>query len=329
MATIKDVAKAAGVSVATVSRVLNENGYVKDETRKKVDAAIRELDYSPNEVARSLFKKESRLIGLLLPDITNPFFPQLVRGVEDEVQRNGFHLITGNSDENADKEKSYIQTFIQNNVVGLITATNAAGMEYYSEINIPTVFLDRVEEGQYCVYSDGFEGGRMAVREMVLRGSSNITLLRGPAHVKPAQDRFHGALAELADRHVDFNVVNTSSFAFEDARRWAKELFVSFPDSDGIIASNDITAAAVLHEALLLGKSIPDDVQIIGFDDIPQSSILFPALSTIRQPAYEMGVEAAQILLQLIQKKRVVHQQKKLPVTFMDRNTTRKVKEHG
>ncbi|WP_050614474.1 LacI family DNA-binding transcriptional regulator [Bacillus testis] len=326
MATIKDVAKHSGVSVATVSRVLNGKGYVHEDTRKKVERSIQQLEYSPNEVARSLYKKESRLIGLLLPDITNPFFPQLARGVEDEIQRNGYHLLSGNSDEKTEKEIAYIQTFMQHNVVGLISASNHVARDYYNGIEIPKVFLDRCEEGLYCVYSDGFEGGRMAAEEILKRGSRNITLLKGPANVKPAQERFQGALDILASSSVDFHVVNTPSFSFEYAKERAYELFSTYPDSDGIIASNDITAAAVLHEALRLGKKIPEEVQIIGYDDIPQSSLLFPALSTIRQPTYDMGVAAAKMLLQKIRKQSVVEQHVKMPVTFMERNTTRKVK---
>lgn len=124
MATIKDVAGAAGVSVATVSRVLNDNGYVHEDTRTKVMLAMEKLNYYPNEVARSLYKRESRLVGLLLPDITNPFFPQLARGAEDELQREGYRLIIGNSDEELEKELDYLQTFKQNQVAGILAATH-------------------------------------------------------------------------------------------------------------------------------------------------------------------------------------------------------------
>ena len=116
MTTIKDVAQLAGVSVATVSRVINDRGYVNTDTRKKVEDAVKALNFSPNEVARSLYKRKSKLIGLLLPDITNPYFPQLARGVEDRMQEQDYRLIFGNSDEDEQKEQDYIQTFIQNNI---------------------------------------------------------------------------------------------------------------------------------------------------------------------------------------------------------------------
>jgi LacI family transcriptional regulator len=325
MATIRDVAEQAGVSVATVSRVLNDNGYVGVETRKRVMGAIKSLNYSPNEVARSLYKRESRLIGLLLPDITNPFFPQLARGIEDEVNRAGFRLLLGNSDEEATKELEYIQTFLQNQVVGLISATNNTDNENYTNIDLPVVFLDRVSKQHPSVYADGIEGGRLAAEALVERGSKRITLIKGPGHVKPAMDRFQGALAELSEAEVDFSVLSTSSYAFDDARTWAEDLFAKHPDTDGVIASNDIVAIAILHEALRLGRRIPEDLQLIGYDDIPFSSLSYPSLSTIRQPAYEMGKEAAKLLIKMIRKEKQIDQTIQLPVTLIERNTTRKV----
>ncbi|WP_226659297.1 LacI family DNA-binding transcriptional regulator [Pseudalkalibacillus hwajinpoensis] len=325
MATIRDVAEQAGVSVATVSRVLNDNGYVGAETRKRVMAAIEGLNYSPNEVARSLYKRESRLIGLLLPDITNPFFPQLARGIEDEVHRAGFRLLLGNSDEEASKELEYIQTFLQNQVVGIMSATNNTDSENYTNLDLPVVFLDRVSKQHPSVYADGIEGGRLAARTLVERGSKRITLIKGPGHIQPAMDRFQGALAVLSEAEVDFSVLSTSSYAFDDARTWAEELFAKYPDTDGVIASNDIVAIAILHEALRLGRRIPDDLQLIGYDDIPFSSLSYPSLSTIRQPAYEMGKEAAKLLIRMIQKEKEVEQTIQLPVTLIERNTTRKV----
>lgn len=324
LATIKDVAGAAGVSVATVSRVLNDNGYVHEETRTRVMAAMEKLNYYPNEVARSLYKRESRLIGLLLPDITNPFFPQLARGAEDELNREGYRLIFGNSDEELNKELEYLQTFKQNHVAGIIAATNYPHLEEYSGIDQPVVFLDRTPEGAPSVSSDGHNGGKLAAEAIVHGKSKHITLLKGPAHLPTAQDRFHGALEVLQQAGVDFQIIETASFSFKDAQALAKELFALYPETDGIIASNDIQAAAVLHEALRRGKKVPEDIQIIGYDDIPQSELLFPPLSTIKQPAYDMGKEAAKLLLSIIKKQPLAETAIQMPVMYIRRNTTRK-----
>ncbi|CAM2877282.1 LacI family DNA-binding transcriptional regulator [Paenibacillus sediminis] len=325
MVTIKDVANMAGVSVATVSRVINETGYVHADTRKKVESAVQQLNFKPNEVARSLYKRKSRLIGLLLPDITNPYFPQLARGVEDRMQENDFRLIFGNSDENKQKEMDYIQTFIQNNVVGVISSTNYPDTDTYLKLKIPVVFLDRTLGDSPSVYSDGREGGRLAAQEMLARGSKRITIMQGPAHIRPAQDRFQGAIEVLEESGLPYHIIRTSSFSFHDAESSAKELFHKYAGTDGIIASNDIAATAVLHEALRLGLKVPDEVQIIGFDDIPLSRLLSPSLSTIRQPSYEMGREAANLLIQLIEQTNVANKNIQFPVQFVERDTTRKV----
>lgn len=326
MATIKDVAKKAGVSVATVSRAINNNGYVHEDTRKLIDEAIQELNYKPNEVARSLFNKKSRLIGLILPDIRNPFFPELARGVEDEMQEHGFRLIIGNADEQLEKELDYIETFKLNNVNGLISATtNADVMTYYDKLSFPLVLLDRTSDQHPSVQADGYKGGRLAASELVKRGSRRITLLKGPVELQTARDRFKGAVDELYHAKVHFDVMTTSSFAVEKAEYWSKELFEQFPETDGVIASNDVVAAAILHEAQKLGRSIPEDLQIIGYDDIPFSQFLYPPLSTIRQPAYEMGREAAKLLIKQINGEKLEAKCIKLPVEFIERQTTRGV----
>ncbi|GAS81725.1 LacI family DNA-binding transcriptional regulator [Paenibacillus amylolyticus] len=325
MTTIKDVAQLAGVSVATVSRVINDRGYVHADTRKKVEDAVKALNFSPNEVARSLYKRKSKLIGLLLPDITNPYFPQLARGVEDRMQEQDYRLIFGNSDEDEQKEQDYIQTFIQNNVVGVISSTNYPHSSIYEKLKIPVVFLDRTSLDRPSVYADGREGGRLAAREIINRGSRRITVMQGPSQIRPAQDRFEGAIEIIRDAGLDYHVIQTTSFSINEAGVWAEELFRKYADTDGVIASNDIAAMAVLHEASRIGRKVPDDVQVIGFDDIPMSSLLSPALSTIRQPAYEMGREAAGLLIQLVEQAAIENKNIQLPVSFIERGTTRKV----
>ncbi|MBT2286745.1 LacI family DNA-binding transcriptional regulator [Paenibacillus polymyxa] len=329
MTTIKDVAQLAGVSVATVSRVINDRGYVHADTRKKVEDAVKALNFSPNEVARSLYKRKSKLIGLLLPDIANPYFPQLARGVEDRMQEQDYRLIFGNSDEDERKEQDYIQTFIQNNVVGVISSTNYPHSSIYENLKIPVVFLDRTSLDRPSVYADGREGGRLAAREIIKRGSRRITVMQGPSQIRPAQDRFEGAIEIIRDAGLDYRVIQTTSFSINEAGVWAEELFRKYTDTDGVIASNDIAAMAVLHEASRIGRKVPDDVQVIGFDDIPMSSLLSPALSTIHQPAYEMGREAAGLLIQLVEQAAIENKNIQLPVSFIERGTTRKVRSDG
>lgn len=326
MATIRDVAKEAGFSVATVSRVINDSGYAHEDTRKAVMLAVEKLNYKPNEVARSLYKRKSKLIGLILPDITNPFFPEMARGVEDYLQQYGYRLIFGNSDEKRNKEMEYIDTFLQNNVVGMIASTSEAGNENFSNLDIPVVLLDRTVEGLPAVYSDQRAGGQLAARVLIDRGSKDIVLIRGPVEIKPVYDRYVAAMEELRLAKVKFHVLD-SPLTIQGGQVCAQELFEKYPQADGVIACNDIVAAAILQEILKREKRIPDDIQLIGYDDIAFTALLHPPLSTVRQPAYEMGKQAAELLIKRINQEGIEDTHRKLPVTFVERLTTRKKAE--
>ena len=326
MSTIREVAKEAGVSVATVSRVINGSGYAHEDTRKAVMEAVEKLQYKPNEVARSLYKRKSKLVGLILPDITNPFFPEMARGVEDTLQKEGYRLIFGNSDEKREKEMAYIETFLQNNVVGLIASTSVEANGTLNDLKIPVVLLDRTFDQFPAVYSDQNEGGRLSARVMLERGSKEIVLIRGPMEIKPVYERFTAALRELKEAGVNVNVID-STLTIQGGQACASQLFKQFPKTDGVIACNDIVAATVIQEALKQGKKIPEDIQVIGFDNIEFTALLHPPLSTIHQPAYEMGQAAAEMLIHIINQEKIEETIKKLPISFVERQTTRKAEK--
>ncbi|MFC0301811.1 LacI family DNA-binding transcriptional regulator [Virgibacillus soli] len=321
--TIKDVAKEAGVSVATVSRALNNNGYVHEDTRKAVMDAIQLLNYKPNEVARSLFTKKSKFIGLVLPDITNPFFPSLARGVEDFLYAEGYHLIIGNSDKQQDKESEYIDAFLQNNVIGLIISTDEIAYNKLEKAKIPTVLLDRVAENFPAVYADQDEGGTLAAERIIASGCRCVTIVRGPISVQTTYKRYKAAYHVLKQHQIEINIID-SSLSFQGGQEAAIRLFEEYPHTDGILACNDTVAIAIMNEALRQGRKIPEDVQIIGFDDIYMSSIVYPGLSTIQQPAYEMGKKAAEILLKQINQEELSKLHFKFPVKYVERNSTKK-----
>ncbi|MFD1849549.1 LacI family DNA-binding transcriptional regulator [Oceanobacillus bengalensis] len=322
--TIRDVAKEAGVSVATVSRVINDSGYAHEDTRKVVLEAVNKLNYKPNEVARSLFKRKSKLIGLILPDITNPFFPALARGVEDYLQKEGYRVIFGNSDEQLEKEMDYVDTFKQNNVVGIIASINETDSEMLSELSIPLVLLDRTIEALPSVYADQEQGGRLAAEKVLERGSKEITIVRGPKNVKNVYQRFEASYEVLKEAGVKVNILD-SNLSFNGAKERAIELFQKYPQTDGVLACNDIVGVAILNEAQRIGKRIPEDVQVIGFDDISISELVYPGLSTIHQPAYEMGAKAAEILIKKINQEKLLNIHYKLAVSFVERKSTRKI----
>ena len=320
MATIKDVANMANVSIATVSRAMNNSGYVSDKSRKKIQEAIDYLDFFPSEVARSLYQKKSKLIGLLLPDISNPFFPTLAKGVEDTLNESGYHVILGNiGGDNQEKEQNYIKTFIQNNISGIITTTK--NTERYIK-DMPLVLLDRAsDKDNYAVFSNALVGGQISAKAILERSPKKILLIKGPKDIVSAQDRFNGAYSELKKSPVPFEVLKTSSFELSSARDVVKQIFENYQDVDSIIASNDLHAITILNEALRRGMKIPQDLQIIGYDDIYDCEMIHPRLSTISQPAYEMGVKAAELLIKRIENKPIEQNTICLPVSLKVRDT--------
>jgi LacI family transcriptional regulator len=323
--TIRDVAKRAGVSVATVSRVLNETGYVHVETKAAVIKAIKELNYKPNRVARSLYKKSSHLIGLILPDITNPFFPELARAVEDIAHQYGYTVILCNSDGNLEKEKNYIDVLMQNHADGLIVTTNRQNNPNYLNLDIPVVALDRtIHESIPEVRADHYGGGKLATEFLIRRGCSHILHVRGPSGLGPADERCRGFVDAAKKAGIAYHIVE-SQFDIPIGEQKVNELLDTYPQIDGIFAGNDLIAVAAVKVALKKGLSIPKDLQVIGFDGIPLSAYFYPAITTIVQPIYEMGKRATELLIQLVEKKIVTSKTHCLPVKLAERETTKRM----
>lgn len=323
MVTIKDVAEYAGVSVATVSRTLNDSGYVGKESRRKVEEAIQKLGYYPNEVARSLFQKTSKMVGLLLPDISNPYFPLLAKGVEDCAQENGYMVLLGNVEDNHEKEDTYVKFFSQYNISGVLSAAEGT-KNRNAQTNVPYVLLDRAyDEEDYAVSTDDITGGKLAAKAIIERNPKNVVVMAGPREVPGANDRLTGALEILNKYNISYRVFETHTFQVDKAEETAQRLFRTFDDIDSIIASNDVFALAIMKEAMKRGYSIPEDLQIIGYDDMPFSRYMYPGLSTIGQPAYEVGYQGAAILFQLLEKKPVRQKKIKLDPELVIRESLR------
>lgn len=325
MKTIKDVAGLAGVSVATVSRALNKSGYVSEKSRLKVEAAIKELDFYPNEVARSLYQKKSKLIGFLLPDISNPFFPLVAKGVEDKMNQMGYNLILGNVQENSDKENEYIRTFSQNNVAGVLSAVEGG---FRNMKDMPFVMLDRVASNkEYSVYSDDYQGGSLAAQAVVERAPGEVIVMVGPRDISKSLVRSAGTIKILEENNIHYHLFETESFQFDSAEKAAVHLLEKYPKANSIIASNDIHALAVMREAIRKGIKIPEELQIVGYDDNPYSKLMYPSLSTIAQPAYQIGYKGAEILCARIEGTPIKEKNVQLPVTLEIRESLRKKDE--
>ncbi|GCD81017.1 LacI family transcriptional regulator [Parageobacillus thermoglucosidasius] len=325
MATIRDVAKLAGVSVATVSRVLNQNGYVNEETEKRVRQAMKELNYKPSEVARALFKKTSKTIGLIVPDITNPFFPELVRAVEDVMNIYDYTVILCNSDEKTEKEKKYIEVLKQKYVDGIILTTNQLELEEVSEWNVPMVVLDRPLSHNYpSVIADNYGGARLATKHLYDIGCRKIAHIQGPSHVVNAMERFRGYRDEMMELGLwDERLVILGNYQLKKAKEAVIEALNKY-DIDGIFAGNDAMAVGALKAVQQLGFRVPKDIAIIGYDGIPLTEMTTPELSTISQPIYDMGAIAARILIKQIEGKPLEKLHYVLPVELVVRQSTRR-----
>lgn len=325
LSTIKDVAKEAGVSVATVSRVLNNKGYVNEDTRKKVTEAINKLNYKPNAVARSLFKKQSKMIGLIVPDITNPFFPQLARAVEDVTNQAGYTLVLCNSDGEIVKEQKYIDALKQKYVDGFIIVTSTLKAEHIEGIGVPIVALDRpIHSATPTVGVNNYEGARAATRYLLNGGCNKIAHVRGPHNVLNADERCRGYLDEVQDLswfHPDFIV--DGEYSIKKTTQIMKTLLTIYPEIDGVFAGNDLMGIGVIKAAEELGKKIPEDLSVIGFDGIILSEITTPELTTMAQPIYEIGSTAARMLLGIISGNPLPKSNYTFPVKLIERKSTR------
>lgn len=297
MPTIKEVAQLAGCSVATVSRVINNNGYVKEKTKEKIEKAIRQLNYQPNEAARTLFKQKSKIIGLLLPDISNPFFTLIARGVEDIAVKYGYQVLIGNSDNDSDKVKTYLSTFASYNCAGLIsTALSEHDIEnVLKPMKIPFVFIDRTNHEHGGIATNHFEGGKLQAQIIHDGNSKSVLIIHEDLSINAFNQRIEGVESVLNKHDIKF--IRMSAQYIDDNDK----LFdcIQQQQIDSIICSNDLLAIKILGLIQQSGYVVPTDIQVVGYDNIPFSEMTFPQITTIDQSAYHLGELAVSQLLNL------------------------------
>lgn len=322
MATIHDVAKKANVSVATVSRFLNDSGYVGKKSRDAIEKAIKELNFVPNNVARTLSTRQSNLIGLIIPDIKNPFFPELARAVEDTAYKNDYTVVLCNSDENSEKEKHYLQTLNQKYVAGVILTSTFEG--YDRKFNIPVVALDRqVSDDIPSVMTNNLLGMKLATNHLLETGSTELLFLKGPKQLISSEERLQGFLQSVKGKNVMTHIIE-SSYEFEESEKIVFDYLQSNPSINGIVASSDVSAIGALKACYKLNKKVPEHIQIIGFDGIQIGAFLTPSLTTIAQNIYKLGETATEILIQQIEGKQLNSQKICIDPELVVRSTTRK-----
>lgn len=323
MASMREVADRSGVSVATVSRYINKSGYVSAKSAKIIQEVIDEMNYVPNEVARSLFQKKSKLIGVLLPDITNPFVTMLSKGIENHLNNSEYGLIIANVNNDVKKEEQYLTNFKSNNIVGIISA-----IEHQTQLdkNLLYVSIDRPSQTEkISVSSDDVKGGQLAAEEIAKRTNNEIFIIKSLEHLEKAELRIKGITSVFNKTGHTYHIYEVPSFKPDDAEGIIETIVTQFPKVDSIIAANDIQAMVLLKEANEHGLSVPKDLQIIGYDDITFSRLTTPGLSTIAQPIYEMGIIGAELLLRMINGEKISDNNIILPVKFVDRGTLRKI----
>ncbi len=307
-ATMQDVANTAGVSLGTVSHVLSGTHYVRPETRARVEAAISELGFRPNRVARSLVRQRTNTIAVVLPDIANPFFAELARGAEDVLGMADFAAVFGNSDNDPNKERRYLASFGDRRVDGVILLTaadaNAEELQSLTE-QLPVVAVDRVVRGWRGdrVIGDNQGGMALAVSHLAQLGHRRLALINGDPRLSTAIERRNGFVRAVRAEGLEIVSLSEGAFTYESGFAQALALLAMAEPPTGVCVANDLLALAVLGAAAEQGRRVPDDISVVGYDDIVFARVASPALTTIHQAAYDMGAAAAGLLLERLRKR--------------------------
>ncbi len=329
MPTIQDVARLAGVAPITVSRVINNSGYFSEEARQKVKAAILELGYVPNTLARSLRSKRTNTLALILTDITNPFWTTVARGVEDAASNAGFSVIFCNTDESESEQEHYLDVLMQKRVDGIllvpVTGDPLAVLTIRRQ-DIPVVVLDRhldtVEVDS--VRGDSVGGACQLTRLLTRQGHRRIAILTGPRSVSTAQERVVGyrqALAEAGILPQDVCVIY-GEYTLESGSEMARQALGAVPRPTALLASNNFIAIGALKVLREKNIRVPEDLSLVGFDDLPQDLVVDPFLTAASQPAYDMGHRATELLLERLSGQGPeATQEIILPVEMMERRS--------
>ena len=309
MTTISDVARRAGVSAMTVSRVINGSGHTSPEARARVEQAIAELGYVPNAVARHLRSKRSKTIGLVITDITNPFFTSIARGAEDVAGPHGFGVLFCNTDESEADEVAYVSMLLERQIDGVLlvpASASSRSLKLLRDRHVPVVVLDRrVRAPRVDVVRGDSEGGAYGlVRHLVSLGHRRIAALAGPRDVSTSIDRVEGYQRALAEVGVplDEDLVRFGGYQEAAGHAMAREVLAVADPPTAIFAGNNFIAAGVLAALRECGLRVPDDISLVAFDDLPSAWNADPFLTVAVQPAYDLGRRAAELLLTRLQR---------------------------
>lgn len=311
--TIRDVAERAGYSITAVSMVLNNKPVsIPQSTREKIWAAAESLNYRPNQLAVSMITKRSRVLGLIIPDNSNLFFAELSKAIEMEAIKRGYGLLYGNTNNDHARDMEYIQMFMDRRVDGIIYSKSASYdredekkcLKALQESQVPFVTVDRrlSDTEGHSVLLNHFKGGYLATRHLVELGHKRIGCFTGPPNLFSSNERLEGYISALAEVGIEYD----PTLVFEGDYQLGKEdeaaRYLMEKGVTAVFVFNDVMAFGLLRALRKEGLSIPDDLSIIGFDNVPFSDLIQPPLSTIAQPTDKIGQQTVNVLLQLVEK---------------------------
>ncbi len=332
--TIVDVAAESGVSFGTVSRVINNDIHVKAETRERVMETMQRLNFVANRQARSLAGGKSRIIGLLVPDLGTGYIGEIIRGIDAELGETGYDLMLYTTHRAAAKESNYVANLVQDMVDGLVMVLPRNPADYVGTLarrKFPFVLIDHQGVGVDCpsVGATNWQGGYNATEYLIKLSHRRIGFITGWLDLGAALDRMDGYKTALRTYHIPFEpeLIYEGTFNQIDGYTGASRLLELANPPTAIFASNDVMAMAAMDAVREKGLRIPEDISIIGFDDIPQASHVRPALTTIRQPLEQMGRIATQMLLEILQKPECSPKRIELPTEIIIRDSTAKPKD--
>lgn len=308
MSTIKDVAALAGVSFTTVSHVLNDTRPVSADARRRVLAAVEEIGYLPSAVARSLRKSETKIVGVLVPNVQNPFFAELVCGVEEACRLAGYSVFLCNSDNDPKRQQQYMRTLLEKRVDGLLLSSagdSDALARIFKHASVPSVTVDRMVPGaradRVAVHNQA--GALAAVQHLLKLGHTRIACISGPAEFEVSQERAEGWRQAQREAGLSPNEdwLLESDFSSAGGYETARQLLRHHPEVTALFAANDLMAIGALRAVAEAGRRVPEDFSIVGFDDIELAGFVHPALTTVGCSIKELGREAGRVLIERIE----------------------------
>ena len=321
--TIRDVAKKANVSVSTVSRVINQKGYVHEDTKVLVNKIIEDLGFIPNQLARSLTTRSSKIVGVIVPHIGPSFYGELLEGIESQAAAYGYKIMFCHTQDDPERELEYLKFFEQYNIEGLIIASNFSNTDKLADLKIPVITVDHIlDENIPSITSNNIKGGELAAQKLIDSGAKNILMFRGPSFLITTMERTIGFLNVLKPNKIfadiyDFDLVSPDTKLLEEILR-------NNPQVDGVFAFSDILAITALHILQKIGKRVPEDVQVIGYDDTPFSKWSTPSITTIHQSIKFMGQQSFVNLNRLIRGVDVESLHDIIDVKLIERKSTKK-----